>query len=100
MKYFKDTNDEVFAYELDGSQDHLIGDKIEITEEEAKIYAIEKQKKINELFLSILDTYDKKRIAEYPSIYDYVDAIVKNDQVQLQEYIDKCNAVKLKYPKP
>ena len=100
MKYFKDTNDEVFAYELDGSQDHLIGDKIEITEEEAKIYAIEKQKKINELFLSSLDTYDKKRIAEYPSIYDYVDAIVKNDQVQLQEYIDKCNAVKLKYPKP
>jgi len=100
MKYFKDTNDEVFAYELDGSQDHLIGDKIEITEEESKIYAIEKQKKINELFLSNLDTYDKKRIAEYPSIYDYVDAIVKNDQVQLQEYIDKCNAVKLKYPKP
>ena len=100
MKYFKDTNDEVFAYELDGSQDHLIGDKIEITEEEAKIYAIEKQKKINELFLSSLDTYVKKRLVEYPSIYDYVDAIVKNDQVQLQEYIDKCNAVKLKYPKP
>ena len=100
MKYFKDTNDEVFAYELDGSQDHLIGDKIEITEEEAKIYAIEKQKKINELFLSSLDTYVKKRLVEYPSIYDYIDAIVKNDQVQLQEYIDKCNAVKLKYPKP
>ena len=100
MKYFKDTNDEVFAYELDGSQDHLIGDKIEITEEEAKIYAIEKQKKINELFLSSLDTYVKKRLVEYPSIYDYIDAIVKNDQTQLQEYIDKCNAVKLKYPKP
>jgi hypothetical protein len=100
MKYFKDTNGEIFAYELDGSQDHLIDNKIQITEEEAKIDAIEKQKKQHEIFLSSLDTYVKKRIVEYPSIYDYIDAVVKNDQTQLQEYIDKCNAVKLKYPKP
>jgi len=99
MKYFKDSNGKIFAYELDGSQDHLIGDKIQITEEESKIDATEKQKKQHELFLNSLDSYDKKRIAEYPSIYDYVDAIVKDDQTQLQEYIDKCKAVKLKYPK-
>jgi len=97
MKYFKDTNGEIFAYELDGSQDHLIGDKIAITEEEAKILAAERHKKLADIFN---DTYDKKRRAEYPSIYDYIDAVVKNDQTQLQEYIDKCNAVKLKYPKP
>jgi len=44
-------------------------------------------------------SYITKRKREYPSVTDYLDAIVKNDQVQLQEYIDKCNAVKLKYPK-
>ena len=45
-------------------------------------------------------SYIAKRKREYPSVTEYLDAIVKNDQVQLQEYIDKCNAVKLKYPKP
>ena len=35
MKLFKDSENTVFAYELDGSQDHLIGDKTPITQEEA-----------------------------------------------------------------
>lgn len=35
MKLFKDTEKNVFAYELDGSQDHLIGDKTPITQEKA-----------------------------------------------------------------
>ena len=35
MKLFKDNQDIVFAYELDGSQDYLIGDKTPITLEEA-----------------------------------------------------------------
>jgi hypothetical protein len=35
MKLFKDTNNTVFAYELDGSQDHLIGNKTPITQKEA-----------------------------------------------------------------
>jgi hypothetical protein len=35
MKLFKDTENNVFAYELDGSQDHLIGTKTPITQEEA-----------------------------------------------------------------
>jgi len=36
MKLFKDNKGNVFAYELDGSQDHLIGDKTAITQEEAE----------------------------------------------------------------
>lgn len=44
-------------------------------------------------------SYISKRQREYPPVTDYLDAIVKNDQTQLQAYIDKCNAVKLKYPK-
>jgi len=37
MKLYKDSNDDVFAYELDGSQDHLIGNKNSITQEEANV---------------------------------------------------------------
>jgi hypothetical protein len=40
------------------------------------------------------------RRAEYPSIADYLDGIVKGDQAQVQKYIDECLAVKSKYPKP
>jgi hypothetical protein len=35
MKLYKTSTDEIFAYEEDGSQDYLIGDKISITQEEA-----------------------------------------------------------------
>jgi hypothetical protein len=43
MKLFKTEHNQIFAYELDGSQDHLIGDKIAITQEEANaiIFAID-----------------------------------------------------------
>jgi hypothetical protein len=44
--------------------------------------------------------YQAQRAAEYPSINDYVDGIVKGDQVQVQAYIDACLAIKAKYPKP
>lgn len=37
MKHFKSPNNEIYAYELDGSQDHLIPSSfISITDEEAK----------------------------------------------------------------
>lgn len=42
----------------------------------------------------------RQRAAEYPSITDYVDGIVKGDTAQVQTYIDACLAVKAKYPKP
>jgi hypothetical protein len=35
----------------------------------------------------------------YPPMADYLDAIVKEDQVQLQNYLDSCREIKLKYPK-
>ena len=44
--------------------------------------------------------YQQKRKVEYPPIEDYVDAMVKGDEVQKQAYIDACLAVKAKYPKP
>lgn len=45
------------------------------------------------------NAYKPKRAAEYPPIADYLDAIVKGDQAQIQKYIDDCLAVKAKYPK-
>jgi hypothetical protein len=44
--------------------------------------------------------YQRDRAAEYPSMTDYLDGIVKGDQAQVQAYIDACLAVKAKYPKP
>ena len=43
--------------------------------------------------------YIAKRAAEYPPVTDYLDAIVKGDQAQIDKYIADCQAVKAKYPK-
>lgn len=44
--------------------------------------------------------YQRLRAPEYPDFKDYLDGIVKEDQEQVQDYINKCLAVKAKYPKP
>ena len=44
--------------------------------------------------------YQRLRAKEYPPMADYLDGIAKNDQEQIQTYIDACLAVKAKYPKP
>jgi hypothetical protein len=43
--------------------------------------------------------YQRDRVAEYPPMADYLDAVVKGDTVAQQSYIDACQAVKDKYPK-
>ena len=94
MKLYKDNNNNVFAYELDGSQDKYIGDKTPITRAEAEVInAATQVNKFNTL------SYEEKRAAEYPPIADYLDGIVKGDQSQIDAYIAKCLEVKAKYPK-
>lgn len=44
--------------------------------------------------------YKRLRKEEYPDFFEYLDGVVKNDQEQIKSYIDKCLAVKEKYPKP
>jgi hypothetical protein len=44
--------------------------------------------------------YQRQRAAEYPPMADYLDAVVKGDQAQIDAYIAACQAVKAKYPKP
>jgi len=43
--------------------------------------------------------YTAKRQEEYPPFTDYLDAVVKGDQDQINKYIADCQAVKAKYPK-
>jgi hypothetical protein len=45
------------------------------------------------------DAYKFERAREYPNITDYIDGVVKGDQVQIDKYIADCLAVKAKYPK-
>ena len=45
------------------------------------------------------NAYKGLRGTEYPPITDYLDGVVKGDQVQIDKYIADCLAVKAKYPK-
>jgi hypothetical protein len=45
------------------------------------------------------DAYKYARASEFPPITDYIDGVVKGDQVQIDKYIADCLAVKAKYPK-
>ena len=63
------------------------------------------EEEIQVVFQRLLNEYNVKeyqrlRALEYPPIQDYVDAVVKGDQQQIQAYINACLAVKAKYPKP
>jgi len=44
--------------------------------------------------------YNVLRARSYPSIFDYIDGIVKNDHEQINKYIKACQAVKERFPKP
>lgn len=45
------------------------------------------------------EMYKNARKAEYPDIFDYIDGLVKNDQSQIDAYLNKCREIKAKYPK-
>jgi len=91
MTYHKSPDNSIHFLDDDTFEHLLPKGCIQITEGEAKDI---RQSQI------ILPTYQQLRAAEYPPMTDYLDGIVKNDQVQIQTYIDACLAVKKKYPKP
>mgnify|MGYP006235876247 FL=1 len=87
MKHYKDSNNKIFAYESDGSQDHIISkDLIPITEKEAKEI-------INSRYVL---TYKDKRESEYPLIQDQLDDIYHNG---IDGWKKTIKAIKDKYPK-
>lgn len=44
-------------------------------------------------------TYSQIRSIQYPSQYDYLDAVVKNDTDAIQAYINACQTIKSRWPK-
>jgi hypothetical protein len=44
--------------------------------------------------------YQRQRAKAYPPVADYLDAVVKGDQAQMQAYVNACLAVKAQFPKP
>lgn len=100
MKHYKDSNNKVYGFAADGSQDHLKPDGlIEITNKEAEVlglqnYEAQRQKDIAEM------DYIRQRVMHYPPLGEFVDAWVKGDDAALEVYKQECLAVKAKYPKP
>ena len=92
MKHYKDSQNNLYAYELDGSQDHLIpSDYIGVTDAEAQALREEKhQQRFNAL------SYKEKRATEYPSFADQFDLLYHGGMEAWQAAIQ---AVKDKYPK-
>ena len=93
MKFYKDSNNDIYAYELDGSQDHLIGDKVSVTQEQ--VDAINAAK--NQEYLDSL-SYAQKRQSEYPAIGDQLDALY-HAGVFPDDMAAQIQAVKERYPK-
>ena len=88
MKHYKDSNNNIYAYESDGSQDHLIPDNyISITDKEADAIRL------------YVKTYADLREEEYPSIGDQLDMIYKDMKNNTTTHADAVEAVKTKYPK-
>ena len=94
MKYYKSPSNEIYAYELDGSQDHLItSELIPIEESEVESLVNVKQK-------TVFDnkSYSEKRAMSYPPIGDQLDALY-HAGVFPAEMAAKLAEIKARYPK-
>jgi hypothetical protein len=92
MKLFKDSENNIYAYEEDGSQDHLIESKTPITKAEAdEIIQAKVEASINAM------SYAEKRVAKYPSFADQFDLLYHGGYDAWKAAID---AIKTQYPKP
>ena len=98
FKLYKDSTNEVFSYPADGSQDHLIGDKIPISKQEADAIAEANFAPIRENLLKTF-TYAQLREMHYPPIGEQLDAFWKGGaEVEIMKA--RINLIKTKYPKP
>ena len=98
MKLFKDSKNNIYAYEEDGSQDHLIDGKTPITKAEAdEIIRVKVEESIN------IMSYAEQRVKEYPPIGDQLDmlwhAIDNNTLDKTSNFYLTLKQVKDQYPK-
>ncbi len=96
MKYYKDSQGTVYAYEADGSQDHLIKPGLTPIQDSEVPALLEAHQQA----MFDAEDYYRKRLYSYPEIGEFLDAWVKGDDLALEEYRQKCLEVKSKYPKP
>ena len=96
MKHYKDADNKLFGI-ADGQP--VPAGLTEITKVEADRIGKLNYEKFREEELAQMD-YVRQRINNYPELGEFVDAWVKNDQAALEEYRQKCLAIKAKYPKP
>ena len=96
MKHYKDSSNKLYGIEVG----HPVPNGLtEITVAEAERIGIENYNKQKEQELAGMDYY-RQRLMNYPELGEFIDAWVKNDDAALEEYKQKCLAVKAKYPKP
>lgn len=96
MKHYKDSDNKLFGIE-DGQP--VPSGLVEITKLEAERIGKQNYEKLREAEIAKMD-YVRQRLTEYPELGEFVDAWVKNDTNALEEYRQKCLAVKAKFPKP
>ena len=88
MKHYKDTNGDLFAYEEDGSQDHLIpANYVAITKAQAKSLT------------ECIPTYKDKRLEDYAKIGDQLDMLYWDQKNGTTNWQDHITEVKNKHPK-
>ncbi len=94
MKLYKDNNNNIYAYEADGSQDHLINNKISITQTEANV--IQKEKEAQKFALL---NYKEKRQQAYKPLAEQLDMQYHDSQDGTETWLNHIKEVKAKYPK-
>ena len=88
MKHYKNANGDVFGFEDDGSQDHLIVDMVEMTDAEFAEHSKPE-----------LPSYQELRQADLPSIGDQMDMQYWDAMNGTTLWKDMITSVKTKHPK-
>lgn len=96
MKHYKDSNNNLFGIE-EGQP--IPEGLIEISKVEADRIGKQNFEKLRAEEIAKMD-YVRQRLTAYPELGEFVDAWVKNDEAALEEYRQKCLAVKAQFPKP
>ncbi len=96
MKHYKDTNNKLYGFE-EGQT--VPAGLVEISKAEADRIGKENYEKQRAEEIAKMD-YVRQRLTAYPELGEFVDAWVKNDEAALEEYRQKCLAVKEQFPKP
>ena len=104
MKHYKAPNGDLYAYELDGSQDHLIPeDYVLLTDSEYTEQLEYNQKKYLEEQLAIpltLDQLRQKRLIAYTYEADPLFFKSQRGEATLEEWKSKIDEIKSRYPYP